>query len=91
MLLGLPLALVLMNSLNYHDHFIFLLVLLGARRGLLGFAAPLLALCVAGYWLDLDPDWTRHFEVLTPLLFAAVGWIYFEALRPPAAPPRPAT
>jgi hypothetical protein len=91
MLLGLPLALVLMNSLNYHDHFIFLLVLLGARRGLLGFAAPLLALCVAGYWLDLDPDWTRHFEVLTPMLFAAVAWIYFEVLRPPAAPPRPAS
>jgi hypothetical protein len=91
MLLGLPLALVLMNSLNYHDHLIFLLVLLGARRGLLAFAAPLLALCVAGYWLDLDPDWARHFEVLTALLFAAVGWIYFEALRPPAAASPPAS
>ena len=90
MLLGLPLALVLMNSLNYHDHFIFLLVLLGARRGLLAFAAPLLALCIAGYWIDLDPDWGRHFEVLTPLVFAAVAWVYFEALRP-AAPPPPAT
>jgi hypothetical protein len=90
MLLGLPLALVLMNSLNYHDHFIFLLVLLGARRGLLAFAAPLLALCVAGYWVDLDPDWGRHFEVLTPLVFAAMAWLYLETLRPPAAPPTPA-
>ncbi|HXU00170.1 MAG TPA: hypothetical protein VN903_04225, partial [Polyangia bacterium] len=86
MLLGLPLALVLMNSLNYHDHFVFLLVLLGARRGLLAFAAPLLGLCIAGYWLDLDADWGRHFDVLTAALFAAVAWVYLAALRPPPAP-----
>jgi hypothetical protein len=86
MLLGLPLALTLMNSLNYHDHFIFLLVLLGARRGLLGFAAPLLLMCVAGYWVDLDPDYTRHFEVLTAIVFVTVAWIYFEVMRPPLAP-----
>jgi len=89
MLLGLPLALLLMNSLNYHDHFVFLLVLLGARRGLLAFAAPLLGMCVAGYWLDLDPDWGRHFEVLTAVVFAAVAWVYFQALRPAPAPVSP--
>ena len=31
MLLGLPLALVLLHPVNYQDHFVFLLVLLGAR------------------------------------------------------------
>jgi hypothetical protein len=90
MLLGLPLALTLMNSLNYHDHFIFLLVLLGARRGLLAFAAPLLGLCIAGYWVDLDPEYARRFEVLTALVFATVAWINFEVMRPPVTPPAPA-
>ena len=32
MLLGLPLVLVLLHPVNYQDHFMFLLVLLGARR-----------------------------------------------------------
>jgi hypothetical protein len=91
MLLGLPLALVVMNSLNYHDHFVFLLVLLGARGGLVGIAGPLLAFCVAGYWADLEPDATRHFDLLTALLFATVGCVYFNVLRPPPAPaPSPA-
>jgi len=90
MLLGLPLALVLMNPVNYHDHFVFLLPLLGARRGLLGISAPLLVLCVAGYWLDLDPDWVRHFEVLTAALFAAMVWLYLAVMRGPApATPAP--
>jgi hypothetical protein len=79
-----------MNSLNYHDHFIFLLVLLGARRGLLAFAAPLLGLCIAGYWVDLDPEYARRFEVLTALVFATVAWINFEVMRPPVTPPAPA-
>src|SRR4029079_6252335 len=87
--LALPLALLLMNSLNYHDHFVFLLVLLGARRGLLAFAAPLLGMCCACYWLDLDPDCGRHFEVLTAVVFAAVAWVYFQALRPAPAPVSP--
>jgi hypothetical protein len=89
MLLGLPLALTLMNSLNYHDHFIFLLVLLGARGGLPGAAAPLLALCVAGYWAELDPDATRRFDMLTAMTFAAVACVYFSVLRPPVPPPPP--
>ncbi len=83
MLLALPLSLLLMNPLNYHDHFIFLLVLLGARGGLLGVAAPLLVFCVAGYWIDLDPDAVRHFELLTVLLFAILGWLFFTVLRTP--------
>jgi hypothetical protein len=86
MLLGLPLALTLMNSLNYHDHVLFLLVLLGARGSLLGAAVPLLVLCVAGYWADLDPDANRHFDLLTALSFAAVACVYFSVLRPPAPP-----
>jgi len=81
MLLGLPLALVLMNPLNYHDHMFFLLVLLGARRGLLGAAVPLLVMCVAGYWLDMDSDAARHFEVLSALLFACLGWVFLNVAR----------
>jgi hypothetical protein len=91
MLLALPLALVLMNTVNYHDHFVFLLVLLGARRGLLAVAAPLLALCIAGYWIDLDSDWGRHFEVLTAALFASLALVYLAArtAASPAARPLP--
>jgi hypothetical protein len=81
MLLALPLALVLMNPLNYHDHVVFLLVLLGARRGLLVAAAPLLVMCVAGYWIELEPDASRRFELLSALIFACVGWFYFGVLR----------
>ena len=81
MLLALPLALVLMNPLNYHDHFVFLLVLLGARRGLLVTAPPLLVMCVAGYWIELEPDAIRRFELLSALIFACVGWLYFGFLR----------
>lgn len=84
MLLGLPLALVLMNPVNYHVHFVFLLVLLGARGGLLSVAAPLLALCVAGYWIDLDPDYNRHFEVLTAAFFATLAVTYINVLTTPA-------
>jgi hypothetical protein len=87
MLLGLPLSIVLMNAVNYHVHFVFLLPLLGARRSLLSFAAPLLVLCVAGYWIDLEPDFGRRFETLTALLFATMGWLYFVALRAPEPVP----
>ena len=102
MLLALPLALVLMNTVNYHVHFVFLLVLLGARRGLLAAAAPLLVMCLACYWVDLDTDWARHFETLTALVFAVVGTIYLgvivsasaadpdPAAAEPAPPPPPA-
>lgn len=77
MLLALPLSLVLMNTVNYHAHFLFLLPLLGARRGLLSFAAPMLLLCVAGYWIDLEPDFAYRFRTLTAVVFAALGWLYF--------------
>jgi len=84
MLLGLPLALVLMHPVNYQDHFIFLLVLLGARpagQRLLAAAAPLLVMCVAAYWAVLDPDAHRRFELMSVLLFGAMGWLYFVQLR----------
>jgi len=84
MLLGLPLALVLMHPVNYQDHFVFLLVLLGARpagQRLLSAAAPLLVMCVAAYWAVLDPDAHRRFELMSVLLFAAMGWLYFVQLR----------
>jgi hypothetical protein len=84
MLLALPLSIVLMNTVNYHVHFVFLLPLLGARRGLLSFAAPMLVLCAAGYWTDLEPDFTRRFQMLTALVFATLGWLYFVVgLRAP--------
>jgi hypothetical protein len=80
-----------MNAVNYHVHFIFLLPLLAAGRGLLAFGAPLLAFCVAGYWIDLEPDFGRRFEALTVLLFATLGWLYANALpAQPIAAPRPA-
>jgi hypothetical protein len=93
MLLALPLALVLMNTVNYHVHFVFLLVLLGARRGLLAAAAPLLVMCAACYWIDLDTDWPRHFETLTALVFAAVGAVTLGVIASTSAvaePPPPA-
>jgi hypothetical protein len=36
---------------------------------------------VGGYWAALDPDATRRFELLTVLLFSAMGWLYFVELR----------
>ena len=92
MLLALPLAPILMNTVNYHVHFVFLLALLGARRNLLAVAAPLLVFCVAGYWADLDTDYARHFEVLTALLFATMGCVYLAVVTgadPEARPPVP--
>jgi hypothetical protein len=46
-------------------------------------AAPMLVLCVAGYWIELQPDAVRRFEMLSALVFACVGWLTFAALRPP--------
>jgi hypothetical protein len=81
MLLALPLVFVLLHPVNYHGHLIFLLVLLGARQGLLASAAPLLVMCVGGYWAVQDPDAVRRFELMTVLLFAALGWLYFVQIR----------
>jgi hypothetical protein len=39
-------------------------------------AAPLLGLCLAGYWAALDPDHERHFQESTVLLFASLGFLY---------------
>ena len=36
-------------------------------------------MCVGGYWAVLDPDATRRFELMSVLLFAAMGWLYFVA------------
>jgi hypothetical protein len=84
MLLGLPLVFVLLHPVNYHGHLVFLLVLLAARPAgerLLAAAAPLLVMCVGGYWAVLDPDAVRRFELMSVLLFAALGWLYFVQLR----------
>ena len=43
-------------------------------------------MCVGGYWAVLDPDATRRFELMTVLLFAAMGWLYFVDLRLNRAP-----
>jgi hypothetical protein len=40
-------------------------------------------MCVGGYWAVLDPDATRRFELMTVLLFGAMGWLYFAELRAP--------
>ena len=47
-------------------------------------AAPLLALCLGGYWASLDPDLERHFQDSTALLFLSLGWLY--AVLPRRAP-----
>ncbi len=44
-------------------------------------AAPLLALCIGGYWASLDPDLDRHFQDSTFLLFVAFIWLYANLLR----------
>jgi hypothetical protein len=44
-------------------------------------AAPLLALCVGGYWASLDPDLDRHFQDSTVLIFIAFVWLYINLLR----------
>jgi hypothetical protein len=43
-------------------------------------AAPLLAVCIGQYWTTLDPDVERHFQMSTALLFAGLGWFYFNVL-----------
>ena len=75
-LLALPLTFVFTNPVNYHAHFLFLLVLVGARGDLLPAAAPLLAMCVAQYWATFDPDAGRHFQLLNAMMFATLGWLY---------------
>ena len=42
-------------------------------------------MCVGGYWAVLDPDATRRFELMSVLLFAAMGWLYF--VRAPRCAP----
>jgi hypothetical protein len=49
-------------------------------------AAPLLVMCLGGYWAVQDPDAVRRFELETVLLFAALGWLYFAQLRGNRAP-----
>ena len=44
-------------------------------------AAPLLALCIGGYWASLDPDLDRHFQDSTLLIFIAFAWLYANLLR----------
>jgi hypothetical protein len=44
-------------------------------------AAPLLVMCVAGYWSALEPDLERHFQNEAVLLFAAFAWLYINLLK----------
>ncbi len=44
-------------------------------------AAPLLALCIGGYWASLDPDLDRHFQDSTLLLFVAFVWLFGNLFR----------
>jgi hypothetical protein len=76
MLLALPLAFAFTNPVNYHAHFLFLLVLVGARGDALPAAAPLLVMCVAQYWATFDPDAGRHFQLLTALMFGTLAAAY---------------
>jgi hypothetical protein len=44
-------------------------------------AAPLLFLCIGGYWVSLDSDLDRHFQDTTLLLFLSLGWLYANLFR----------
>ncbi|MFZ5890984.1 MAG: hypothetical protein ACOY0T_08030 [Myxococcota bacterium] len=44
-------------------------------------AAPLLVMCVAGYWSALEPDLERHFQNETVLLFTAFIWLYVNLAK----------
>ncbi|MGC4090370.1 MAG: hypothetical protein QM756_21325 [Polyangiaceae bacterium] len=48
---------------------------------LIATAAPLLVMCIAGYWSALEPDLERHFQNETVLLFAAFAWLYGNLLK----------
>jgi hypothetical protein len=97
MVLAMPLVLVISNPSNYYSHFVFLLALLAdvgrtasdaedgssipLRVPFLKVAAPLLALCIGGYWASLDSDLDRHFQDSTLLIFIAFVWLYINLLR----------
>ena len=97
MVVAMPLVLVISNPSNYYSHFIFLLALLAdvgrstggpaAARSIplvvpfQRVAAPLLTLCIGGYWASLDPDLDRHFQDSTLLIFIAFVWLYINLLR----------
>ena len=87
MILALPLMLLLANTVNYHDHFVFLLPLVAVRGERLVGAAPMLAMCVADYQAALEPDAGRRFQTLTAILFAALAWFYAAVLRAPRSVP----
>jgi hypothetical protein len=44
-------------------------------------AMPLLALCIGGYWVALEPDLERHFQNATVLVFLSLAWLYSNLLR----------
>jgi hypothetical protein len=44
-------------------------------------AMPLLALCIGGYWVALEPDLERHFQTATVLVFLSLAWLYSNLLR----------
>jgi hypothetical protein len=44
---------------------------------------------VLGYWIDLESEWGRHFELLSLALFATMGWVYAEVIRDRPEPPPP--
>ncbi len=53
-----------------------------------GVAFPLLAFCIVGYWVSLDPDDYRHFQDTSAILFVAVGSLFlnlFRSQHPPAS------
>jgi hypothetical protein len=90
-LLGLGFVPLIFNPSNYYLHYVFLLPLLvsagqtepRAHAGLpiLSVCGPLLGMCVAQYWLSLDPDDVRHFQYATALLFLTLGWIYVRIVQ----------
>ncbi|HET9954769.1 MAG TPA: hypothetical protein VFQ61_09695 [Polyangiaceae bacterium] len=53
----------------------------GLPLRLLQSAGPLLGLCIAGYWISLEPDLDRHFQDTTVTLFVALGWLMANVWR----------
>jgi hypothetical protein len=48
---------------------------------MLSIAGPLLGLCVAGYWVSLEPDLERHFQDTTVTLIVTLAFIFANSLK----------
>ena len=72
---GVALLPIVFNPANYYLHSMFLMVLLGANDTLRGRLVwlVLLAMCVASYFTNINPDMGQHFRMETIIAFVTLG------------------